>query len=112
GDAGDADANRLAGVRQQAGEQLLRRRLVPRAARLDQRQGTGQHSDVAGPHAGVVLVQRQLAPAGSRHETRFGRRHRITIESGPLPSCQPAMPSAEDSNSSTTVLLTLMVLGT
>src|SRR5262249_53177868 len=55
---------------------------------------------------------RQLVPAWPRREMIFRRRHRMTIESGPLTSCQSATPSAEESSSSTRLLFSGVLSGT
>jgi hypothetical protein len=58
GHAGDADADRLAGARQQRVEHLLRALLVIGARRLDQRDRLGQRPALAGEHAVDQLTGR------------------------------------------------------
>ena len=60
GDAGDADADGVSGVRQQAGEEFLGEGLVRGVVAFHQGDGAREDADVAGEHALLILVEREL----------------------------------------------------
>jgi hypothetical protein len=67
--AGDADADRLAGTRQQRVQHLLRALLVIAAGRLDQRDRLGQRTTLAGQHA----VDQGLIGSSKRRRTQISQ---------------------------------------
>ena len=68
--AGDADAVRMAGVRQDGVQQAGRQLGIPRQIALDQRDGAGEDDAVAAEDAGEVAVEGQPAGVGVGHRGR------------------------------------------